>query len=572
MIEQFDRKPVGVCLTQSRPENVLRRSCRCGRHTPDGTCPACTKKQEPGLQRSAVSGHNFESKPSLLHQAIGESGRPLDSGMRGQMEEYFGHDFGHVRVHTGDTAAEAAGSVNASAFTFGRDIVFGASQYAPYTLSGQQLLTHELTHVVHQHGNSGPMPSQFEVNAPNDAYEREADLAARNFGSLTQPAVSAGGAGRQIQRRNMLDSIAGLFAGETFDDSTLQSYLTHLDTTGHIEDFNESDNKARAVVARWKRGESLYILPLRRKVLLIQEMLSGATFDADERSILDLLIGATDSEFPAIISAVGLSNLQSAIDFSEHQEFDSLYARRSGITETPDQTARRERGTFSDETVLAAQPRFTNNAMDAHRLNCILIIRELAPQLFAHEPQLAERVRVALAGMQGQNLKMTELGQIMSDLGLVSGREPISFNNGNGNQEPTAMQRSAWDTIMGMVGNVQGWHVFGLAVFNGYHSVTVMVEKRADSTHVYWADQWRIDPGDDFNQRPGSVSGFRLYDQAGFDRFLTEKTREWWNEVHSEHSDCGTRATQRGRDWDTICRWNASTLIWKFRSRLEQTP
>ena len=47
-------------------------------------------------------------------------------------------------------AAETARSVNANAYTVNRNIVFGAGEYNPGTNSGQQLLAHELTHVVQQ--------------------------------------------------------------------------------------------------------------------------------------------------------------------------------------------------------------------------------------------------------------------------------------------------------------------------------------------------------------------------------------------------------------------------------------
>jgi hypothetical protein len=112
---------------------------------------------------------------------------------------------------------------------------------------------------------------------------------------------------------------------------------------------------------------------------------------------------------------------------------------------------------------------------------------------------------------------------------------------------------------------------FGLAVFDGYHSVTVLVDNRADGPRVYWADQWRIDPGDDFNQEAGSVSGFRRYEKTGFDSFINEKTREWWNEVHSQNSKCVKRAAKQGKDWDSFCRYPATLHLWKFRSRLERT-
>jgi len=60
------------------------------------------------------------------------------------------HDFSHVRIHTDVKAAESARAVHALAYTVGRDIVFGASQYAPREAKGQRLLAHELTHVVQQ--------------------------------------------------------------------------------------------------------------------------------------------------------------------------------------------------------------------------------------------------------------------------------------------------------------------------------------------------------------------------------------------------------------------------------------
>ena len=45
---------------------------------------------------------------------------------------------------------EMAGTLNAKAFTTGRDVVFGAGQYSPETSIGMRLLAHELTHVQQQ--------------------------------------------------------------------------------------------------------------------------------------------------------------------------------------------------------------------------------------------------------------------------------------------------------------------------------------------------------------------------------------------------------------------------------------
>jgi Domain of unknown function (DUF4157) len=59
--------------------------------------------------------------------------------------------FEHVRIHTDSASAAAARAVDATAFTVGSDIFFGAGRFRPGTPDGDRLLAHELTHVV-QHG------------------------------------------------------------------------------------------------------------------------------------------------------------------------------------------------------------------------------------------------------------------------------------------------------------------------------------------------------------------------------------------------------------------------------------
>jgi len=76
--------------------------------------------------------------------------QPLPMSLRAFFEPRFGHDFSQVRIHTGESAALSARSLNALAYTAGRDVVFGAGQYAPETAAGRRLLAHELAHVVQQ--------------------------------------------------------------------------------------------------------------------------------------------------------------------------------------------------------------------------------------------------------------------------------------------------------------------------------------------------------------------------------------------------------------------------------------
>ncbi len=86
--------------------------------------------------------------PSIVHEVIQSPGETLDINTRTFFEPRFGYDFSNVRVHTDTQAAESAHSINAKAYTVGRDIVFGIGQYNPRTDKG--LIAHELAHVVQQ--------------------------------------------------------------------------------------------------------------------------------------------------------------------------------------------------------------------------------------------------------------------------------------------------------------------------------------------------------------------------------------------------------------------------------------
>lgn len=116
--------------------------------------------------------------PRQLIRRLGR-GRPLDGGIRSGMEGAFGVDFSGVRVHIGPRAAEAADSVDARAFTVGRDVAFGAGEYQPGSPIGDALIAHELAHVIQQRGaqslEASPAPRD---RAGHDAFEEDADLSA----------------------------------------------------------------------------------------------------------------------------------------------------------------------------------------------------------------------------------------------------------------------------------------------------------------------------------------------------------------------------------------------------------
>jgi uncharacterized protein DUF4157 len=115
-----------------------------------------------------------------VNAALRVSGQSLDGHTREYMESRFGHDFGHVRVHADGGAADSARSVDALAYTVGRDVVFAAGQYAPTTSAGRHLLAHELAHVLQQSSGSARLQPRLEIGAANDQAEIEAGrIAAR---------------------------------------------------------------------------------------------------------------------------------------------------------------------------------------------------------------------------------------------------------------------------------------------------------------------------------------------------------------------------------------------------------
>jgi hypothetical protein len=124
--------------------------------------PASTAARgAPRIQRfTGKSNGQVDAAHASVDQALAGPGTPLAPALRQDMEQRFGYDFSHVRVHSGTAAEKSAGDVNAHAYTVGHDIVFGMGRFAPGTHEGRRLIAHELTHVVQQSGADATYPGQ----------------------------------------------------------------------------------------------------------------------------------------------------------------------------------------------------------------------------------------------------------------------------------------------------------------------------------------------------------------------------------------------------------------------------
>ncbi len=108
------------------------------------------------VQRNEANG-GWTAAPELessIRQVRG-GGQPLSDNVRAPMEQAFGADFSGVRVHTDTHSDMLNHSLQARAFTTGKDIFFKQGEYNPGSSAGQELLAHELTHVVQQNGDVG---------------------------------------------------------------------------------------------------------------------------------------------------------------------------------------------------------------------------------------------------------------------------------------------------------------------------------------------------------------------------------------------------------------------------------
>ncbi|WP_055074297.1 DUF4157 domain-containing protein [Pseudanabaena sp. 'Roaring Creek'] len=118
-------------------------------------------------RRGNLDGGEAEPDLEASIQTARGSGQALDPHLQTKMGQAMGADFSGVRVHTDSRSDRLNKSIQAKAFTTGRDVFFRQGAYNPTSKGGQELIAHELTHVVQQNAAQAKRDRPTIHRAPN---------------------------------------------------------------------------------------------------------------------------------------------------------------------------------------------------------------------------------------------------------------------------------------------------------------------------------------------------------------------------------------------------------------------
>ncbi|MEL6180091.1 MAG: DUF4157 domain-containing protein, partial [Myxococcota bacterium] len=155
--------------------------------------------REGMVQRRGRSGAPSDPKEVTSIAAQGLSGTSQALPYRERLESGFGVDLSGVRVHTDAAAVQASRAIGAQAYTMGNNIAL--AQPNP----SQELMAHEVAHVIQQRAGSGPASGVGQVGAAprGDLCRSYVRLLLKPVSHLTHPAGRA-------RARPLLDDMGDL--------------------------------------------------------------------------------------------------------------------------------------------------------------------------------------------------------------------------------------------------------------------------------------------------------------------------------------------------------------------------
>jgi hypothetical protein len=190
-----------------------------------------------------ISRYATSNEPTHAHLALElirrSRGQRLPTDVAARLSAALGVDVSDAVIHTDAAAAQAAKSVNAHAFATGHDVFFAAGKYKPGTKEGDELLAHELTHVVQDAEGRIPMATGdgLTVSTPNQSHEREAELAGREAAGMLHD-----GGGHEL-----LDVASEMNVGAVAGEEAVQA-----SDSGSVLHRSEDTDQSKTVPTEWK--------------------------------------------------------------------------------------------------------------------------------------------------------------------------------------------------------------------------------------------------------------------------------------------------------------------------------
>jgi Domain of unknown function (DUF4157) len=401
-----------------------------------------------------------DQAPGDAREAADRSGgKPLAPGVRRAMETRLGHSFADVRVHSDARAAGEAKALGARAFTVGRDVVFGARQFAPGTPAGRALLAHELAHVVQQRGPGEGDPSQAQAEAGHAgravASGRSFAPAVRTGPQVARQPEGEGDTGEAAQAATVRDVPA---IRRAFEEEQLSS------TRDRIEATTYSIRRGVAELSKLKEADRP---PLRTKIHGLERQLADAL--ADNAALLERRI----AELEARVAA-------------GEDKTELLEARRELVDNRADLESLK--GVFSPAKGEAFEETYRNKVAGLHCMGAAyagLAALTSPAQSEEVKRKVAEKAEAGLARKRPVNLDqfITVMDTASADK-LAGPKQRAAWSRKHRRWTP------ALETIVRSRVNakVPGLYFFGLALAEGYHSVMLGVSTW-DDPRTLWCDQ-----------------------------------------------------------------------------------
>lgn len=167
--------------------------------------------------------------------------------------------------------------------------------------------------------------------------------------------------------------------------------------------------------------------------------------------------------------------------------------------------------TFSDQTIHEARLFFQANAASSNKKDCITTVNHAIREIFYRGRQLPRL---------GSRMDLTYDALVRA--GCATGPRRIDFVDAAGRTTtgattPARLRESVFDAAVALTGGVPGWHVIGLSIMDGYHSVTLVVDtRRPGQPYINYADQW-------------FGGGWKVFGRGdGLDAQLEQFTRNWY--------------------------------------------